>query len=117
MSDPLDAVALVWHDLTCPEGVDCRDRDLHAMGGGATLDIVRHVVARTTVLTPEMRAQALREAADAMEKDPGITKGRITQGSYGFFVEWLRDEALLWLAGEAPEQIATFEQAVKEEHP
>jgi len=24
-------VALAWHDVVCPEGEDCRDRDLHAM--------------------------------------------------------------------------------------
>lgn len=23
-------VSLAWHDVTCPEGVDCRDRLLHA---------------------------------------------------------------------------------------
>jgi hypothetical protein len=24
-------VALAWHDVTCPEGPDCRDRPLHSM--------------------------------------------------------------------------------------
>ncbi len=26
------AIGLAWHDVTCPEGADCRDRGLHAMG-------------------------------------------------------------------------------------
>lgn len=24
-------VALAWHDVTCPNGRDCRDRDVHSM--------------------------------------------------------------------------------------
>lgn len=27
-----DQRALSWHDVTCPEGPDCRDRELHAIG-------------------------------------------------------------------------------------
>ena len=32
MTDPQPGaatVALAWHDVTCPEGYDCRDRPLH----------------------------------------------------------------------------------------
>lgn len=29
---PADEVALVWHDLTCPEADQCRSRALHAAG-------------------------------------------------------------------------------------
>lgn len=27
-----DLRALAWHDATCPESTECRDRELHAMG-------------------------------------------------------------------------------------
>lgn len=55
-------------------------------------------------LTPELRAQALMEAADALGNDPGITTGRITGTGYIYFIDWLRDEADMWLEGRAPEQ-------------
>lgn len=59
------------------------------------------------VLTPQLRAQALREAADALENDPGITKGRITGTGYTLYSAWLRDEADMWLEGRAPNNMPT----------
>lgn len=61
-------------------------------------------------LTPALRAQALREAATAMENDVGLTKGRITGTGYTYFTDWLRDEAQMWLDGNAPEQKAEREE-------
>lgn len=28
----VSALRLAWHDVTCPEGDECRDRNLHALG-------------------------------------------------------------------------------------
>lgn len=42
----LDDVRLMWHDETCPEAGDCRDRQLHALSNEATVMVVERVVSR-----------------------------------------------------------------------
>ena len=47
--EQVDRVALLWHDKTCPEGPECRDRALHANSStnpalGIVLDIVTEML-------------------------------------------------------------------------
>jgi hypothetical protein len=40
---PSDAdIALAWHDVTCPEGQDCRDRLIHSLGASLVNSGVLH---------------------------------------------------------------------------
>lgn len=46
-------VALAWHDVTCPEGADCRDRPLHAASAPlANTGILSAFLARFEELSP-----------------------------------------------------------------
>ena len=38
-----DALVLAWHDVTCPEGEDCRDRSLHSLSGAMPVLVGRLV--------------------------------------------------------------------------
>lgn len=63
-----DWVAFAWHDMICPEGDECRARDLHATaGGGPLLDFVRRIVDRADErnrLTG--KAKVIADATDAI---------------------------------------------------
>lgn len=51
-------------------------------------------------MTPQEEAEILRRAAHNMENDPGIRQGRLTGSVYGYYTQWLLDEADMIEGGE-----------------
>lgn len=61
-----DALAEAWHDVACPEGLECRDRHLHARAGFTTMLplIERAVIAAGWRPPTEPTAEPRRECLD-----------------------------------------------------
>ena len=61
----LDPVAAAWHDVTCPEGQDCRTRHVHAMSATmVTTGLLGRFLARLRALEAVPGDKRLHEPYD-----------------------------------------------------
>jgi hypothetical protein len=60
----VEEVRRAWHDATCPEGSECRDRSMHALAlDYMVAPLQTFTLALFEAAVPRIKAEALREAA------------------------------------------------------